>query len=80
MGNREREKERINKVSALRHICNNSCDLLRIPQELRDFGVLIYSSFNRGKALFFIFLTALTAIFEAMTSFIIGSSIEGLSA
>jgi len=75
MGNREREKERINKVSALRQICNNSCDLLRGSSGTwRQRRVLIYSSFNKRKALFFSFLTALTTIFEATTSFIIGSS------
>ena len=48
-----------------------------IPQELGDFGVLIYGGFNKRKALFFNFLTALTAIFGAIISFIIGSAIEG---
>lgn len=33
-----------------------------IPQEIGDFGVLVHSGFSRGKALFFNFLTALTAV------------------
>ncbi|MFA6410952.1 MAG: ZIP family metal transporter [Candidatus Buchananbacteria bacterium] len=33
-----------------------------IPQELSDFGVLLYSGFSKGKAIFYNFLTALTAI------------------
>jgi zinc and cadmium transporter len=48
-----------------------------IPQELGDFSVLVYGGFNKRKALFFNFLTALTAIFGAIISFIIGSAIEG---
>jgi len=48
-----------------------------IPQELGDFSVLVYGGFNKKKALFFNFLTALTAIFGAIISFIIGSAIEG---
>ena len=48
-----------------------------IPQELGDFGVLIYGGFNKRKALMFNFLTALTAIFGAMIAFVVGSAIEG---
>lgn len=33
-----------------------------IPQEIGDFGSLIYGGFTRGKALFFNFATALTAV------------------
>ncbi|MHA1751025.1 MAG: ZIP family metal transporter [Candidatus Helarchaeota archaeon] len=33
-----------------------------IPQEIGDFGVLIYGGFSKKRALFFNFLTALTAI------------------
>lgn len=33
-----------------------------IPQELGDFGVLIYGGFNKQKALFYNFLSALTAV------------------
>lgn len=33
-----------------------------LPQEIGDFGVLIYGGFKRGKALFFNFISAITAI------------------
>ena len=36
--------------------------LHEIPQEIGDFGVLIYGGLSRKKALFFNFLTALTAV------------------
>jgi zinc and cadmium transporter len=48
-----------------------------IPQELGDFGVLIHGGFNKKKALWFNFLTALTAILGAATSLIIGATLEG---
>jgi len=48
-----------------------------IPQELGDFGVLIYGGFNKRKALMFNFLTALTAILGAMIAFVVGSAIAG---
>ncbi len=37
-----------------------------IPQEIGDFGVLIYGGFSRSKALLFNFLSALTAIMGAL--------------
>ncbi len=36
--------------------------LHEIPQEIGDFGVLVYSGFSKTKALYFNFITALTAI------------------
>jgi len=48
-----------------------------IPQELGDFGVLIHGGFNKKKALWFNFLTALTAILGAAISLIIGATLEG---
>jgi len=48
-----------------------------IPQELGDFGVLVYGGFNKKKALMFNFLTALTAVFGAIIAFVVGSAIEG---
>ncbi len=44
-----------------------------IPQELGDFGVLIYGGFSRSKALLFNFLTALTAIGGAVTALTLGN-------
>jgi len=43
-----------------------------IPQEIGDFGVLIYGGFNKSKALFFNFSTAITAIFGAIVSLGLG--------
>jgi zinc and cadmium transporter len=39
-----------------------------LPQEIGDFGVLIYGGFSRGKALLFNFLSALTAILGVLVS------------
>ena len=44
-----------------------------IPQEIGDFGVLIYGGFSKSRALFFNFLTALTAIFGAIVALSLGS-------
>jgi zinc and cadmium transporter len=48
-----------------------------IPQEIGDFGVLIYGGFNKRKALWLNFLTALTAIAGALIAIILGSVLEG---
>jgi len=48
-----------------------------IPQEIGDFGVLIYGGFNKSKALFFNFSTALTAIFGAIVALGLGFYIQG---
>lgn len=39
-----------------------------LPQEIGDFGVLIYGGFTRNKALIFNFISALTAIFGVIIS------------
>lgn len=48
-----------------------------IPQEIGDFGVLIYGGFNKSKAIFFNFLTAFTAIFGAIVALSLGFFIQG---
>ena len=48
-----------------------------IPQELGDFGVLVYSGLKRMKALFFNFLSALSAVVGAALVFLIGDSFVG---
>jgi zinc and cadmium transporter len=48
-----------------------------IPQELGDFGVLIHGGFAKRKALWFNFLTALTAIVGAIIAFVVGTALEG---
>ncbi len=47
-----------------------------IPQEIGDFGVLIYGGFNKSRAIFFNFSTALTAIFGAILALTLGSLIH----
>jgi len=43
------------------------------PQELADFGVLLYSGFSKRKALLFNFLSASLAILGAIVSIVIGT-------
>jgi zinc and cadmium transporter len=46
-----------------------------IPQEIGDFGVLLYAGYSKKKALFFNFLSALTAILGALIGILfIGTS------
>ena len=47
-----------------------------VPQELGDFGVLIYGGFGRRKALWFNFLTALTAVVGVLVALVLGSFLE----
>jgi zinc and cadmium transporter len=53
--------------------------LHEIPQELGDFGVLVYGGFTRRKALFFNFLSALTAIVGALTGYFISAHAHGIT-
>ncbi len=43
-----------------------------IPQEIGNFGVLVHSGYSVKKALFFNFLSALTAILGAITALVLG--------
>lgn len=43
-----------------------------IPQEIGDFGVLIYGGFSKSKALTFNFLTALTAVLGTFVALLLG--------
>jgi len=47
-----------------------------IPQEIGDFGVLIYGGFNKSRAIFFNFSTALMAIFGAIVALSVGFLIQ----
>jgi len=47
-----------------------------VPQELGDFGVLIYGGFGRRKALWYNFLTALTAVVGVLVAIFLGSILE----
>ncbi len=48
-----------------------------IPQEIGDFGILIYAGIDRKKALMYNFLTATTAILGAIIAILLSSKIEG---
>lgn len=50
-----------------------------IPQEIGDFGVLIYGGLNKWNALAFNFLTALTAIIGAMAIILLNVSVESIT-
>lgn len=50
-----------------------------IPQELGDFGVLVYGGFTKKKALFYNFLSALTAFIGAIAGYIISHRIHSFS-
>ncbi len=47
-----------------------------IPQELGDFGVLIYSGMKKGKALFLNFLVALTAVLGGVVGYFLTSGVS----
>ncbi|NYZ78247.1 ZIP family metal transporter, partial [Candidatus Micrarchaeota archaeon] len=47
-----------------------------VPQELGDFGILLYSGFEKNKALLFNFLTALTAVAGALITYFAGFSAQ----
>jgi zinc and cadmium transporter len=50
-----------------------------IPQEIGDFGVLLYGGYTKNKALFVNFLTALAAILGAVIALVLSSSVEQLA-
>lgn len=53
--------------------------LHEIPQEIGDYGVLIHGGFTKNKALFFNFLTALTAIIGVAISLFLSSSVGNMT-
>ncbi len=53
--------------------------LHEIPHELGGFAVLVHGGFSRKKALFFNFLSALTAILGALFGYFLNSCIQGFS-
>ena len=50
-----------------------------IPQEIGDFGVLLYSGFKKSKALLYNFLVALTTILGVIIGFFLLESAEGVN-
>ena len=50
--------------------------LHEIPQEVSDFGILLYSGMKRIQAIFFNFVIALTAVLGAVLFYFFGSTIE----
>lgn len=54
--------------------------LHEIPQEIGDFAILLHGGFTKGKALFYNFLTALTAIAGLAVSLISGIYINNIIA
>ena len=53
--------------------------LHEIPQELGDFGVLVYGGFSKKKALFYNYITALTAMIGAIAGYFIFTFAQGFS-
>jgi zinc and cadmium transporter len=53
--------------------------LHEIPQEMGDFGILIYAGMSRAKALFFNFLSALSAVLGTIAILVFGPKIHHLS-
>lgn len=49
-----------------------------IPQELGDYGVLVYGGFARKKALTYNFLSATTAVLGALTTYALSSQVQSL--
>lgn len=48
-----------------------------VPQEIGDFAVLVYGGFEKKKALFYNFLSALAAIVGALVGYSLGTSVAG---
>jgi zinc and cadmium transporter len=50
-----------------------------IPQEIGDFGTLLYAGFSKGKALLWNFISALTAVVGAIMVLLISSQFESVT-
>lgn len=52
--------------------------LHEIPQEIGDFGVLVYAGFSRSRAILLNFVTALTAIFGVVVALLLSDWFAGI--
>ncbi len=52
--------------------------LHEIPQEIGDFGILVYGGFKKVKALIFNFISASTIIVGGIVGFLVAESVEGV--
>lgn len=50
-----------------------------IPQEIGDFGILVYGGFSKRRALFFNFVCALMAVLGALTGYALSSLTKNIS-
>jgi len=50
-----------------------------VPQEMGDFGILVYGGFSKSRALFFNFLCALTGIAGALIGYALSTLTSGVS-
>lgn len=50
-----------------------------IPQEIGDFGILVYGGFEKIKALFFNFLSQLTCVIGGVVGYYMSSQVQSLS-
>ena len=50
-----------------------------VPQEIADFGVLLYAGLSKKKAVFYNLLSALIAIIGAVIGLVLGGAIEGFN-
>lgn len=50
-----------------------------VPQEMGDFGVLLHGGFSKARALFFNFITALTALLGAVLALTLNAYVENIT-
>ena len=50
-----------------------------IPQEMGDFGILVYGGLKKSRALFFNFICALSAILGALTEYFLSTVTRNIS-
>ncbi|MFQ6065068.1 MAG: ZIP family metal transporter [Candidatus Bathyarchaeia archaeon] len=58
-------------------VTTSAIALHEIPQELGDFGVLVYGGFEKTRALIWNYASAITAIFGGIAGYYLSSMVEG---